>query len=152
MSLCHLSPSGQPCKEVNLPFSCIRKLMLKELSDWPKGAELTKWQCGLLAGMQIGAASVENIRELPRKIKNGPWWEWCRIDWKVTDSSPSQGTYSGSIFDPWSGHITKSDQSMFFSHINVYLSLSVSLPRSLLLFLKAVKKKIKQCPWVRIKK
>ena len=56
--------------------------MLKELSDRPKGAELTKWQCGLPAGMQIGAASVENSVEFPKKTK------------KVETAIPLLGIYS----------------------------------------------------------
>ena len=57
------------------------------------------------------------------------WLEHCAIHGKVASSIPNQSTYLGFRLC--------GNQSMFLSHIDVSLSLSL--------------KSMKNCPWVRIK-
>ena len=57
-------------------------------------------------------------------------------NWKVSGSIPGQGTYQGCGFNPCSGHIqppvqvhTEGNWPMLLSHINVFLSPSLSLTK-----------------------
>ena len=52
------------------------------------------------------------------------WLERCPVHQKVAGLIPSQGTYLGCGFDHWPGHITGGNQSLFLSHIDVFLSFS----------------------------
>ena len=58
------------------------------------------------------------------------WFEHSPIHQKVVGSIPDQGIYLDYGFDPVGVH-TGGNQSMFLSHIDVSLSLSLSLPPSL---------------------
>ena len=80
------------------------------------------------------------------KVKRQPWPVWLSwlehhpVDQKVTGLIPSQGTYLGCRFDPQSGPTQEGNQSMFLSHVAIYLSPFLSL------------KAMKKCPRVRIEK
>ena len=81
--------------------------------------------------------SVKTHHAVYLKRVNLLWPVWHHpVDQTVAGSIPSQGTYPGCRFSPQSGHIRESNQLMFLSHINVFLSLSLSPLSSL----KAVRK------------
>ena len=103
---------------------------------WKKGNP-----SNLLVGMLIGAVTVESIVELPQNTKNGPSWVAQLVGASSRTPNGStlcQGTYLGWRFDFWfmlMGH----SQSIFLSHIDLCVCVSLSLPPSLPLFLKAIK-------------
>ena len=57
------------------------------------------------------------------------WLEHCAVSQKFVGLIPSLGTYLGCGFGPQSGCM-RGNQSMFLSHINLSVSLSLSSPLS----------------------
>ena len=91
---------------------------------------MTCWQnsrgVGKQGGWEKGGRDV--------KGKSGQGWvaqlfEHCPVHQMVAGSIPSQDTSLGYGFDPWSGHICRSNQLILLSHTDV--SLSLFLPSSL---------------------